>query len=1316
MAEKTVKVSVIVDDDGTLRLTEKSAQRLGNTLKKTGKSAQTLDRRLKGAAQASSNTSKNFAKQAQGITGGLVPAYATLAANIFAITAAFGFFKRAADLTLLEQSQQQFAASTGIGLKRISEGLQEASDGMLTFQKASEAAAIGVAKGFSPAQLESLAQGARKASAALGRDFEDSFDRLVRGVSKAEPELLDELGITLRLETATKNYAQSIDKAAKSLNSYEKSQAVLLEVQKQLDRQFASFEPSANVFVRLQVTFDKIVKQFTKGILPAAEALARVLNESPGTAIVTFGALGLSIAKAALPLEDFKNDFNELGSGATKALDDVNDRIATLTAEIQRASINADELLLKAQQAAQGASGDLASQTQSKFAQRLAAGEKLQIIDVKRFDKDLARVEKEIRENGKVIKGVYKGASLDAVLAVRQALAEIVVANQQAAKQAGTSWEIWSLKFKKVMAETKARAISTFKAIGRSAASAGRLAGKVLRFAGTISFFLILKDLVVGAISNLESYVKSVLSFFDNFSPIIKAVIGNILNIFIIAAEGLLRIANALGIAEEKTAMWADALKKSRFDVIALYKGQENLNDSFSNSPLGKIASDFTESQKAQEKAKKTLEKYNSELESFSEAYDAVSKALTTGTQLQRANSLVTLNASSLLRKAAEARRAGLLTEEQALEGLDAQYKPLVEVAKQFGVVFKKPLTVEQYAQLIPLFETLEARGSAAIGTFSAFKNSAETLGQELGSFKAAGTNFTGVLQAIRAVDREIQSSRVSLGKLAGDSEDYYGELQNLTGLSIGEIRQLEARIASLNVAEEKRKDNLNNLAKLELQSSRLVSKSKELFTDRIKLLKEEAKLQELNIKLAANGLAQDIEKEPVVLAGLRDQQAEIERAISLQRERIAVTKEEINQFNKLNLVIGESLVSNLENAIKSFVRGEQSFRDSLLNLAQGVAKAVADFTTKILALQILKGILPEELQVKLGIIPDPADYEKVGDALAEAMTKPEYTSKYSKAVEDPLKKQNKALQDNGKKLNTDLMNTFDKASRMLFKAISEACRGCKCSETATSDSITETVVKVAAETATNQASANQGPLNQKLSIPTGGTFEGYTLPSPLDAIRGDQPFFEKKPEGADEFTMFPKEEKKGFFDGLKDIFGSFKTKLGEIFAPEGGFLNKLGGIFKGALDGIGSFFSGLFGGGGAGAGGGGGVFSTILQGVMSIFGFAMGGVAQGGFRAYANGGVVSKPTLGLVGEGKMNEAIVPLPDGKSIPVMGSTSSQTNNVNVSVAVNNEGQAQTTVQQDSQNGANLGRLIASVVQEELQTQKRPGGLLSPYGAA
>ena len=69
-------------------------------------------------------------------------------------------------------------------------------------------------------------------------------------------------------------------------------------------------------------------------------------------------------------------------------------------------------------------------------------------------------------------------------------------------------------------------------------------------------------------------------------------------------------------------------------------------------------------------------------------------------------------------------------------------------------------------------------------------------------------------------------------------------------------------------------------------------------------------------------------------------------------------------------------------------------------------------------------------------------------------------------------------------------------------------------------------------------------------------------------------------------------------------------------------------------------------------------IANNAWEGVKSVGSYlnpmnwwANGGIAPGGFQAFASGGVVSKPTLGLVGEGRMNEAIIPLPDGQSVPV-----------------------------------------------------------------
>ena len=52
-----------------------------------------------------------------------------------------------------------------------------------------------------------------------------------------------------------------------------------------------------------------------------------------------------------------------------------------------------------------------------------------------------------------------------------------------------------------------------------------------------------------------------------------------------------------------------------------------------------------------------------------------------------------------------------------------------------------------------------------------------------------------------------------------------------------------------------------------------------------------------------------------------------------------------------------------------------------------------------------------------------------------------------------------------------------------------------------------------------------------------------------------------------------------------------------------------------------------------------------------SVKKYAEWGVITGWIRAFASGGVVSSPTLGLIWEGQYNEAVVPLPNGRSIPV-----------------------------------------------------------------
>ena len=113
------------------------------------------------------------------------------------------------------------------------------------------------------------------------------------------------------------------------------------------------------------------------------------------------------------------------------------------------------------------------------------------------------------------------------------------------------------------------------------------------------------------------------------------------------------------------------------------------------------------------------------------------------------------------------------------------------------------------------------------------------------------------------------------------------------------------------------------------------------------------------------------------------------------------------------------------------------------------------------------------------------------------------------------------------------------------------------------------------------------------------------------------------------------------------------------------------------------------------------------------------GGIFSDGRKmsGYATGGVAKGPSGGYPAMLHGTEAVVPLPNGKSIPVhMEGGANQQNNVTVNVSVDNDGQAQQDAPDAQGQGNALGRVIAQAVQKELQNQKRAGGILNPYGAA
>lgn len=114
---------------------------------------------------------------------------------------------------------------------------------------------------------------------------------------------------------------------------------------------------------------------------------------------------------------------------------------------------------------------------------------------------------------------------------------------------------------------------------------------------------------------------------------------------------------------------------------------------------------------------------------------------------------------------------------------------------------------------------------------------------------------------------------------------------------------------------------------------------------------------------------------------------------------------------------------------------------------------------------------------------------------------------------------------------------------------------------------------------------------------------------------------------------------------------------------------------------------------------------SSIAPGPVAT---ANGIVPRAGFMGpgFATGGISSGPTSGYPATLHGTEAIVPLPNGRAIPVEMKGSSGT-----SVVVNvNMATGQSDVQASESDGRALGEALSKAVQDELIKQKRPGGIL------
>jgi hypothetical protein len=360
---------------------------------------------------ASTNASRAFAAQSQGL-GGLVAAYAGAAATVFALEAAFQALSAAARAETLVTGTNALAAAIGQSGPRIIAQIQGITQNQLTLTEAAQNANIALSSGFSTDQIEGLVTVGLKASRALGRDLTDSVQRLIRGTSKLEPELLDELGIFVRLDPAVQAYARQLGVSASSLSQFERTQAFANAAIEEGLQKFSSIDttsPSAQKSLeQLQTALQSLATTFgqlaVEVILPFVNFVKNDLSNTlvlfSGILLLVFNKaftlIGASLGEASNRFLNWADDTIENSKRVQNSFDNVRNAAVAMRNDI-------------------AARGGLATDPSGRFAQagvpRALAAEAAQARQ--RFLSGQSLSTKQIAKDMATLRAVTKGATND---------------------------------------------------------------------------------------------------------------------------------------------------------------------------------------------------------------------------------------------------------------------------------------------------------------------------------------------------------------------------------------------------------------------------------------------------------------------------------------------------------------------------------------------------------------------------------------------------------------------------------------------------------------------------------------------------------------------------------------------------------------------------------------------------------------------------------------------------------------------------------------------------------------------------------------
>ena len=1310
MAKKNqVFIDVVVDDKGTTKRVAVNAKKLGIELERSGagadkasrgtdklsKNTKELDRNMKGASKQSANSTKNFSKMSQGM-GGLVGAYATLAAQVFAVSAAFQFLSEASQLKNLIAGQEALGATTGTAYKTITNSIIQATDAQLKYADAAKAAAIGTAAGLTAGQLTALGSAAKNASFALGRDLTDSFNRLVRGVTKAEPELLDELGIILRLETATRKYALELGKSVGDLDAFERTQAVANDVLDQAVDKFdaieAQMDPSAAALAQFTKSFDNLLNSFKTGVLDAVLPVLQFLTNNTMGLVAALALVGVPILKAILPsMSEWEKASKKQIRQSKKQADAVEEDIKRQKRAILDMVAAQEDAAAKAKNIVMGKGTK--GTAGLDFLTGAGEGTKTQQAAAAKI---LKNANAQMMEFGEVRSGTLKGY-LDDELAFMQASYDkrVGIAQTTTSKIGNFFKRMWM----RITLNSK-RGLKMWKFTMGAMATAAKGAAKAINVAMSAIA-------IVGIISLIASSIKE---FYRYLFPLTELEKENIKTV-----EELIEKYKDLG-GEMAAA------RKQRENYLAGSEVSANIGRSVSSADpeelikqINRIAGMDPGTDKFQDLQEKMLSVVD-ELEEIDVRFKGLRKPLEDGTRVG------TEMASELIKVGREATKLGNTIENMARKSNAA--------AKSFDSLLKsmvKPTAMTSYLQL-----ENEAQDAAKVTL-----NDVKERNQE----QKKALQEAGQLLSVHRTQLDMVAAGPKRGKdiLVGAHRVKAHEVESIMeGDDYDAQRDLIKKAGMTPVSEEKlktvkRQKELNKNLQRGFREEERITGEVSIRADKLKRLNEIQSVLLNNAKNRAKVETDLIKKQTLGLTiggkinnlaltrqKIQDKVAEAEDkvtiALGLQREaktgtpaqRTAAADAVANARQQLELAKANA---NLQLEKVNLTERELKFQESILMRLEAQRRLLSDINRlrKAAAHVQAMGGGSFESAAQARQMRMQANDQAVKAAEEEAsLAHAAYKQKLGELTQEGARRQaNEGVLMDSRAIAAEAMATPEGTA---LTGAQDALTDAKNAQELEAKKSEIMDKQVAAQNQMLQLRAQSSFFNQAEQIYLDNVQAKLSAGIGLEEMNLDlmkaqakeqhelNTLIEMKQGLSNSITSNMESAFMSIVDGSKSAKEAFADMAKAILADIAKMIIKL----------------------------------LIQKAIMAAMGMADGGVtpspttvgaAKGGVfgplkkNSYTSGGIARGPNAGYAATLHGNEAVVPLPHNRKIPVeMKGSGSQQNNVTVNVSMGEGSGARQSGQGDSNQANQIGDAIAKAVQAELQYQKRSGGILNPYGVA